>query len=75
MALIRCSEHGHPQGRGQEYVRDVEPDGHPHSGVVCGRPGCVRPGLIWLTETEARAYERGERVFGFNTNVTKVRAR
>lgn len=75
MALVRCNQHGNPQGTVNRYVRAVEPVGHPDSGVTCGRPGCERPGLIWLNEDEAKAYERGARVFGFNTNVTKVRAR
>lgn len=78
MALVRCVSCGvKPAGRGgytRTYMQHVLPAGHPDSGVVCGTPSCERPGLIWLEEQEAQAYQRGQRVFRLNTNTTKVRA-
>ncbi len=74
MALVRCENCGNPRGRTRTYVRYVLPLGHPNSGLVCGTEDCQRPGFIWLESDEARAYERGERIFRLPTNVAKVQA-
>ena len=78
MALVRCEICGvKPPGRGgykRAYVRNVQPLGHPKSALVCGTPSCSRAGLIWLEQSEVDAYNKGERVFGLQTNTTKVRA-
>lgn len=79
MALVRCEVCGSEvaaRGRYKRtYVRRVFPAGHPKSGLVCGMPSCDQPGLIWLERDEARAYDKGTRMFGLQTNATKVRAR
>jgi len=77
MALVRCERCGvQPAGRGpytRNYVRHVPPVGHPNSGLVCGKPSCEQPGVIWLEEEEATAYTTGRRIFSLQTNTTKVR--
>jgi hypothetical protein len=76
--LVRCVQCGvKPAGRGQykrSYVRHVQPVGHPDSALICGTPSCEDRGVIWLEEGEARAYNAGQRIFGLQTNTTKVRA-
>lgn len=80
MALVRCEicgvkpvgQHGYKR----TYSRHVEPLGYPETAVVCGVPSCSRPGLIWLEPTEAKEYEeKRKRVFGLQTNTTKIRAK
>lgn len=74
MALVRCENHGNPQGRKLSYVHSVKPVGWPQSAAVCGREVCTNPGFIWLTEAESREYDMGGRVFGFNNASVKIRA-
>lgn len=78
MALVRCDRCGvRPAGNGtftRSYVRSVLPPNHPESGLICGRPACSRPGLIWLEASEANDYARGQRAFALQTHTTKVRA-
>jgi len=78
VALVRCRECGvQPAGRGnytRTYIRSVEPVGYPDTALVCGKPSCDRPGLIWLEKAEVQDYDRGERLFHLQTNATKVRA-
>ncbi len=74
MALVRCEKHGKPKGRTLTYVRSVKPLGWPDTAAICGRRGCEYPGLIWLTDQESQAYEKGQRVFSFNNASMKVRA-
>jgi hypothetical protein len=78
MALIRCSSCGvKPPGHGgykRNYVTSVNPLGHPKSALICGTPSCAGSGLIWLEKSESNAYEKGDRIFGLQTNTTKVRA-
>ncbi len=75
MALVRCMEHGNPQGKKTEYVRSVEPVGYPKTGVICGSVNCETSGLIWLDNEESFAYDTGERVFKLATQAVKVRAK
>jgi hypothetical protein len=78
MVLVRCSICGvKPPGRSgykRNYVRSVEPLGHPNSALVCGVPSCSGAGLIWLEPSELDAYNQGQRVFDMATNTAKVRA-
>lgn len=75
MAIARCESCGKPtRNTNGQYAPDPRrPVGHPNSGVVCGRPRCDNAALIWLKENEARAYEKGQRVFDFPTQAAKVR--
>ena len=76
MALVRCDQHGRPEGRkGNVYVVARAPVGHPDSGVVCGHSSCDQPGMIWLLGDESTAYQRGQRTFSLQTAAAKVRAR
>lgn len=83
MALCRCKElHGSPKGRnGKEYVLAVEPIGYPATSSICGinattkRARCENRGLIWLTKTEKTRYDKGERIFEFANNTTKVKVK
>lgn len=76
MALVRCEHCGvKPIGHGRytrNYVRYVPPVGHPHSAIICGKPTCRNPGLIWLEERESKAYAKGQRIFSLQTATTKV---
>jgi hypothetical protein len=76
MALVRCDKHGNPKGKSKNnYVIGVEAVGHPETAAICGRDGCENPGLVWLNEQEHKDYKVGQRVFGFNTNVFKVKVK
>lgn len=75
MALVRCRSCGQPAGRTNSYVKAVEPVGYPETAAVCGLHQCRNPGLIWLDEEDARAYERGERIFFGKTSVMKAKAK
>lgn len=72
MAIVRCVEHK-PKGRSEPYVMSLNTVGYPNTAAICGREGCEKPGLVWLTEDERQQYVSGRRVFGFNTAVIKVR--
>jgi hypothetical protein len=65
MALIRCNEHKpSPSATKYEYISTAKkPIGYPNTAVVCGKKGCLDPGLVWLDERETIAYEAGERIF------------
>ena len=77
MALARCEQHGHPQGKkGNVYLQNpLLPIGYPDTGVVCGLTGCDNPAQIWIAGSELAAYDDGDRVFGFANNTVKVRVR
>ncbi len=72
MALVRCKDH-RPKGRTADYVRAVNPLGNSETAAICGSTGCENPGLVWLTDEESHAYEDGQRIFEFATNVTKIK--
>jgi len=78
MALVRCRAcRERPTGRGhytRSYVRSVQPVGYPNTAMICGTPSCDQPGLIWLEQDEATAYDGGDRIFRLQSNTTKVRA-
>ena len=77
MAISRCERCGRPRGANVKppgYADDpFEPMGHPNSGIVCGKPGCEKPGLVWLKRDEAQQYLRGQRIFTIHTQTAKVR--
>lgn len=65
MALVRCSEHEPKETRTTYvYVKSVKPVNSPNDALICGIEGCLNGDcLAYLTEQEADAYARGERVF------------
>ena len=73
MAIMRCEAH-EPHGRERGYVRHVKPVGYPETALVCGSTTCTNPAFIWLEQDEARAFDRGERIFKSFTATMKVRA-
>ena len=77
MALVRCLDHGRPDGRrGNEYSTEWRrPVGHPDSALICGRAGCRNPGVVWLLVDEERAYGVGERIFGFSNGLRNAKFR
>jgi hypothetical protein len=73
MALCRClEEHSWPAGRRSNYVSYVLPLGYPDTALVCGL--CSRPGVIWLTQPEENAYQRGDRIFEGPNAFCKMKA-
>lgn len=74
MALVRCEQHGRPNGHKRNYVSYVQPVGFPATAAICGRHECENPGLIWLEQHELDAYKRGQRVFYGESSVMKARA-
>jgi len=82
MALCRCKElHNNPTGRSNIYVIAVEPIGYPNTSSICGinattkSARCENQGLIWLTKTEKTRYDKGERIFEYANNTTKVQVK
>jgi len=73
MAIVRCKQHGRPKGRTQRYVTSVRPVGYPDTAAICGREGCTRPGLVWLTDRERAAYQRRRRVFSIPSAAAKIK--
>jgi hypothetical protein len=65
--LVRCDKHP-----SKKYRHSVKPVGHPNTAAICGR--CDEPGMILLNEAEWKAYQGGQRVFSFNSNIVQVRA-
>jgi hypothetical protein len=63
MALVRCERHGRPERGTRVYTRSVRPFGFPDTAAICGRAGCLNPGLVWLDEDDERDYLQGVRVF------------
>ena len=75
MAIAGCENCGRPTRNVKEqcHPEPYGPLGHPNSGIVCGKPRCENPGLIWLNVSEARDYAKGQRVFGIHTQTAKAR--
>lgn len=76
MAIARCEECGKPTQNVKPpgYSENPYlPMGHPNSGVICGRPGCEGPGVIWLKLDEEEQYQQGQRIFEIHTQTAKVR--
>ena len=62
MALVRCEDH-EPIGRKHKYKAVLEPMTPPNKAVICGKKGCLKRGLVWLSNGEAEAYLKGARYF------------
>lgn len=75
MAMVRCGNCGKPtQGAKRTYVFSVQPVGYPATAVICGRSGCVNPGLVWLEPKEDVAYKNnGQRIFSTPSNTAKIK--
>ena len=63
MALVRCEQHGRPERGTRVYRLSVRPLGFPNTAAICGRAGCMRPGMVWLDTGDAQAYQKGVRIF------------
>lgn len=74
MAICRCLEQP-PKERTKSYVRHVEPMGYGEGAMICGRKECMNDGLIWLTQQESILYDKGERIFSFDSAVCKVKVK
>lgn len=73
MALSRClKNHSWPQGRTTQYMGYVFPIGYPQTSLICGR--CDEPGVIWLNDSEVKAYQSGERIFDGPNNFTRMKS-
>lgn len=72
MALARCEKCGKPKGRTKNYVRSANPVGYPDTAAICGSSACKNPALLWLDESEAQAFIKGQVVFDLPTAAMKV---
>jgi hypothetical protein len=73
MALCRCLEsHAWPTGRISNYISYALPIGYPDTALICGL--CSNPGVIWLTQSEENAYQRGDRIFEGPNAFCKMKA-
>jgi hypothetical protein len=72
MALVRCGEHEPSETRTTYvYVKSVKPLNSPNDALICGVKGCLNGDCsVYLTQKEADAYDRGERVF--STRVSQL---
>lgn len=74
MAICRCLEQP-PKQRTKMYVRYVEPLGYGDGAMICGRKECMNDGVIWLTQQESNLYDKGVRIFSFDSAVCKVKVK
>jgi hypothetical protein len=58
------------RGQTAPYIAYAIPLGHPNTACVCGR--CNKPGVIWLTASEVKAYNKGQRIFKGPNNFVKM---
>ena len=74
MAIVRCDIHPLDMSRcTNNYVIIVEPIGYPETAVICGRPGCEKPGRVWLTDKEINQFAEGKRIFSISNHATKIK--
>ena len=73
MALCRCKEI-HSPPKSNKYVVYAYPVGSPDTSSICGNPKCQKPGLLWLDDSESKAYQNGQRIFCGPSNMTKMKA-
>lgn len=66
MALARCEECGRPSGLRNEYVLRAQVIGYPNAALLCGRPNCTKPAMVWLTVVESNLYRNGHRLFALS---------
>jgi len=74
MAICRCNDQP-PKERTKSYVRHVETIGYGQGSMMCGRKECMNEGVIWLTQHESNEYDRGVRIFNFDSAVCKVKVK
>jgi len=72
MAMAKCESCGPAVGLKKRYVRQVKPLEFSNPAVICNASGCFKPAFLWLDETEARAYDTGERYFLPITGALKI---
>ena len=74
MASARClRRHGWPSENSANYQDYVLPSGYPHTAIVCGASGCKSSAVLWLTDQEVSAFNRGQRIFTIGNGDLKVR--
>ena len=75
MILCRCLEsHAWPEGRLKEYIAYVKPVGYSNTSSICGTGHCDNPSVIWLEDSDVKAYQNGQRIFLGPSYFVKVRA-
>ena len=62
MFIVRCAVCAQTLDRKLASGTRAEPADYPNSAIVCGTPGCLRPGLVWLWGRDALEYRQGQRV-------------
>jgi hypothetical protein len=77
MIFVRCAQCvSVPMYRATRLRISAEPVGYPDGAIICGIPGCNRPGLVWLVGSEAIEYRAGRQlVFPLTRNHGKLRMR
>lgn len=77
MIFVRCAECASvPMYRAAMLKISAEPVGYPDSAILCGIPGCSRPGLVWLMGKDAIEYRTERRlVFPLTRNHGKLRVK
>jgi hypothetical protein len=75
MAIVRCDRCGLNINRTkkQYYATPFKPVGYPDTAIICGIPGCDKPGLVWLETNQYNEYKKGNRIFDLPTNATKLK--
>lgn len=74
MAIARCGEGHLDRNRTKKNYTAVRlPVGFPDSGVICGNPSCSTVAQIFLTEAEDIDYQKGQRIFSFDSRAAKVK--
>jgi hypothetical protein len=43
--------------------------------MICGRKDCMNEGVIWLRKLESNEYDKGMRIFNFDSAVCKVKVK
>lgn len=56
-------------------THSAEPQGFLDSSSICGRwqIGCQNPGYIYMIDDAVAAFNQGQRIFRYATNVSQVR--
>ncbi|MEI6506837.1 MAG: hypothetical protein WCO54_00035 [Bacteroidota bacterium] len=74
MAICRCKDEKHqPKGKTHNYKYYAFPIGDENTAFICGRRKCKNPGVIYLTKSELKEFTKGERIFAFKSNSSKVK--
>jgi len=76
MASARClRRHGWPSADSANFQDYVLPAGYPHTALLCEVKGCRSSAVLWLTDEEVSAYNKGQRIFSVGDGDTKVRTK